>query len=649
VLLRLDKVSLSFGSRPLLDQVSLQVEEGERVCVVGRNGEGKSSLLRLVRGDAEPDAGIVWRRPGARLGSLAQDISVLADATVEALVTSGLPGQGQRLAEYEALARVEQLSPEQHARLDALHRELDATGGWQLQQRVATVLSRLRLEPGMRLEELSGGTRRRAMLARALVGEPDILLLDEPTNHLDIDTIEWLEQCLLAYQGALLFVSHDRTFINRLATRIVELDRGALRSSPGNYDAYEQAKIVALAVEAQHQALFDRKLAQEEAWIRKGVEARRTRNEGRVRALYALRAERRARRERGGRIELEQRTETPSGALIFEAERLNVEFDGRVILRDFSARIMRGDRIGLVGPNGIGKSTLIRALLGEQPPGSGAVRRGSRIEVAYYDQERAQLQLDASVLENVSGRNDHVVINGQGRHVASYLRDFLFRPEQLQTPARALSGGERNRLLLARLFAQPANLLVMDEPTNDLDLETLGLLEEFVAEFPGTLLLVSHDRAFLDRVVTSLLVFEGDGVVREFVGGYTDWAQYRARREQDSRSAAARPPKRPRVPATAAATGATGSAAPRRLSFKDQRELATLPGRLQELEADKARIEAELADPAFYRHSPAALPEHARRVDEHARRLEVLSREIEAGYARWAELESAGGTPPAVL
>ncbi len=642
MVLRLDKVSLSFGSRPLLDQVSLQVEEGERVCVVGRNGEGKSSLLRLVRADAEPDAGIVWRRPGARLGHLAQDISVLADATVEAVVSGGLPGQGRSLADYESLAREAHLSPEQHARLDALHRELDATGGWQLQQRVSTVLSRLRLEPGMRLDQLSGGTRRRALLARALVGEPDILLLDEPTNHLDIDTIEWLEQCLLAYQGALLFVSHDRTFINRLATRVVELDRGELRSSPGNYDAYERAKIVALEVEAQHQALFDKKLAQEEVWIRKGVEARRTRNEGRVRALQALRAERRARRERGGRIELEQRTESPSGALIFEAERLNVEFDGRVIIRDFSARIMRGDRIGLVGPNGIGKSTLIRALLGEQAPSSGEVRRGARIEVAYYDQERAQLQLDASVVENVSGRNDHVVINGQGRHVASYLRDFLFRPEQLQTPARALSGGERNRLLLARLFAQPANLLVMDEPTNDLDLETLGLLEEFVAEFPGTLLLVSHDRAFLDRVVTSLLVFEGDGVVREFVGGYTDWSQYRARRQQDSRPATARPPKRARAPATAAPTGGTGPAAARRLSFKDQRELASLPERLQQLEADKARIEAALADPAFYRDSPAALPEHLRR-------LEVLNREIDAGYARWAELESAGGTPPAVV
>jgi ATP-binding cassette subfamily F protein uup len=637
LLLRLDKVSLSFGSRPLLDQVSLQVEEGERVCLVGRNGEGKSSLLRLLHGERSADSGVVWIRPGARLGTLAQDIGVPEEETVESLVRSGLPGSGRTLAQYEALAGEEHPSPEQRAQLEALHRELDATAGWQLQQRVETVLSRLQLTAGARLEQLSGGTRRRALLARALVGEPDILLLDEPTNHLDIDTIEWLEQTLLDYGGALLFVSHDRTFISRLSTRIVELDRGRLTSYPGNYDAYERSKAQALAAEAQAHALFDKKLAQEEVWIRKGVEARRTRNEGRVRALQALRSERRARRERGGRIELEQRVDSASGTLVFEADRVNVAFAGRTIIRDFSARIMRGDRIGLVGPNGIGKSTLIRTLLGDQAPDSGTVRRGTRLEVAYYDQERAQLQLDESVMQNVSGRNDHVVINGQGRHVAGYLRDFLFRPEQLHTPARALSGGERNRLLLARLFAQSANLLVMDEPTNDLDLETLGLLEEFVAEFPGTLLLVSHDRAFLDRVVTSLLVFEGDGVIREFVGGYTDWWKYRQRHPVVPRAApAVAPAGAPAVApagAPAGARAAAGPAAARRLSYKDQRELASLPERVQGLEAEKARIEAELSDPALYRRPPGVLPERVQR-------LEALSREIEAGYARWAELES---------
>ncbi len=510
LLLRLDKVHLSYGSRALLDQACLQVDEGERVALVGRNGEGKSSLLRLLRGEAEPDQGVIWRRPGARIAHLAQDITAASARSVAQLVSEGAE----------------------------LHHSHNADEDWQLKHRVATVISRLQLDPDARLDQLSGGTRRRVLLAQALVGEPDILLLDEPTNHLDIETIEWLEQFLLDFKGALLFVSHDRTFINRLASRLVELDRGTLTCSDGNYDAYTRFKATQLEIEAQHQALFDKKLAQEEAWIRQGVEARRTRNEGRVRALYALRAQRRARRERSGRVEFEAPSSAESGSLVFETERLEVAFEGRTVIRDLSLRIMRGDRIGLVGANGAGKSTLIKALLGELPPSGGQVRRGSRLDIAYYDQERQQLDLDASVMQNVSGRNEQVMVNGQSRHVAGYLRDFLFRPEQLNTPARALSGGERNRLLLARLFARPANLLVMDEPTNDLDIDTLELLEEYVADFPGTLLLVSHDRAFLDNVVTSLLVFAGDGTVREFVGGYSDWLRYT--REQTARTAPAR-------------------------------------------------------------------------------------------------------------
>jgi ABC transport system ATP-binding/permease protein len=624
VLLRLDKVSLSFGSRPLLDQVSLQLDEGERVALVGRNGEGKSSLLRLLRAEAEPDQGTLWRRPGVRLAHLAQDLNTLSTLSVAELVSAGLPAQGQALAEYEHLASQGLRRAAEQRRLDELHHELDARGGWQLQQRVATVLSRMQLEPEARLDQLSGGMRRRASLAQALVSDPQILLLDEPTNHLDIDTIEWLEQWLLEFKGLLLFVSHDRTFINHLATRILELDRGRLRSSSGDYQAYERAKATELEIEAQHQALFDKKLAQEEAWIRQGVEARRTRNEGRVRALYALRAERRARRERGGRVQLEAASAAPSGALVFETEQLQVAFDGRAVIRDLSMRIMRGDRIGLVGPNGIGKSTLIRALLGEIEPSGGSVHRGSRLEIAYYDQERQQLDLNASVMQNVSGRNDQVVVNGQARHVAGYLRDFLFRPEQLNTPARALSGGERNRLLLARLFSQSANLLIMDEPTNDLDIDTLELLEEFVAEFPGTLLLVSHDRAFLDHVVTSLLVFEGDGAVREFVGGYSDWARYRE--QQSARSASA--------PVTRGAPIANRTVArPRRLSYQAQRELSALPERLQALEAEKAGIEAQLADGSLYR---AGATELQARLGQ----LGAIATEIEAGYARWAELEA---------
>jgi ATP-binding cassette subfamily F protein uup len=598
VLLRLDKVSLSYGSRPLLDQVSLQLDQGDRVALVGRNGEGKSSLLQLLRGAAEPDQGSVWVRPSARVAYLVQDISALQDESVAELVAGGLPASA------------------------------DTGEGWQPQQQLAAVLSRLQLEPDARVMQLSGGMRRRALLARALVSDPEVLLLDEPTNHLDIDTIEWLERQLGAYRGALLFVSHDRVFINRLATGILELDRGVLTATAGNYDAYVLAKERQLQTEREHQALFDKKLAQEEAWIRRGVEARRTRNEGRVRALMALRTERRARRERSGRIELPQSSAAESAAMVFEAEQLSVELSGRVIVRDFSARIMRGDRIGLIGPNGVGKTTLIRALLGELPPSGGQVRRGSRLEIAYYDQERLQLDLDQSVMQNVAGRNDQVVVNGRSRHVAGYLRDFLFRPEQLNTPARALSGGERNRLLLARLFAHPANLLVMDEPTNDLDIDTLELLEEYVADFPGTLLLVSHDRAFLDHVVTSLLVFEGNGLVRDFVGGHSDWSSYRARRQQAASTPGAEAPARAARP-----TGPASSAAPRRLSYKEQRELTGLPERLQQLEADKQRVEAELADPGLYRGVQDAL-------QERLQQLAALTAQIDAAYARWSELET---------
>ena len=631
MLLRLDKVSLAYGSRPLLDRVSMQLDEGERVGLVGRNGEGKSSLLRLVRHEAEPDAGSLWVKPGARVAHLAQDAVLHTDESVAQIVTGGLPQQREALAEYQTLAAQGVHAPGQRRRLDELHHALDAAGGWQLERRVATVISRLQLDPGARFDALSGGWRRRTLLARALVSEPDILLLDEPTNHLDIEAIEWLEQFLLDFAGALLFVSHDRAFINRLATRIVELDRGNLSTTLGNYDDYARIKAQQLAAEAQHQALFDKKLAQEETWIRKGVEARRTRNEGRVRALYQLRAQRRARRERSGSIELEQHLAAESGALVFEAEHLGVDFDGRTVIRDFSGRIMRGDRLGLVGPNGAGKSTLIKALLGEIAIQHGQLRRGSRLEVAYYDQERAQLNLDESVMQNISGRNDQVIVNGKSRHVSGYLQDFLFRPEQLHTPARALSGGERNRLLLARLFAQPANVLVMDEPTNDLDIDTLELVEEYVAEFPGTLLLVSHDRTFLDHVVTGLLVFEGAGVVGEFVGGYNDWIRYR--RERDTQQRAQRDERGAGPPAGAPATRARLSPKARRLSFKDQRELTALPERLQGLEAEKGRIEAELADGQLYRGSQDLL-------QERLQRLAAISVEIEGGYARWSELEA---------
>ena len=593
-ILRLDSVSLAFGSRPLLERASLQIEPGERVCVVGRNGEGKSSMLRLTCRQLLPDSGEVWLRPGARLAVLEQDIVAVAHPTVDEVVTAGLIAGSPGLED------------------------------WEIPTRVATVLTQLSLDGEARYEELSGGWRRRVLLARALVVEPELLLLDEPTNHLDITTIEWLENLLLEFRGALLFVSHDRAFVNRIATRIIDLDRGQLSSWPGNYNDYADKKASQLANEARENALFDKKLAQEEVWIRKGVEARRTRNEGRVRALQEMRIQRRDRRERPGQANMSVQEAAGSGQLIFEAENVSVAFDGREVFGGLTTRILRGERIGIVGPNGAGKSTLLKLLLGELEPTTGHVRRGTKQEVAYYDQQRAQLDLDATVSHNINARSDFVQVNGENKHVSGYLRDFLFRPEQLRTPARALSGGERNRLLLARLFTQPANLLVLDEPTNDLDIDTLELLQELVTDYSGTLLLVSHDRAFLDSVVTSLLVLDGDGRVQDFVGGYSDYARWRTE-QQAARAAALRaPPPRP-VAAKAPVR--------RKLSYKDQRELAELPARLEMLEVRKLALTAETGDPGFYARPRT---EVTTRLAE----LAALETEIETAFARWSELEA---------
>lgn len=630
MLLRFDTVSLAYGARPLLDQVTLHVDAGERVCLVGRNGEGKSSLLKLARSEAQPDAGTVWIKPGARLAYLVQDITALGDETVAEVVAGGLPEAGQALLAYEHLIHTmgDQPSEAQSRQLSQLQAQLDASGGWQLQQRVDAVMTRLQLDGNARFASLSGGWRRRALLARALVCEPEILLLDEPTNHLDIEAIEWLEGNLREFTGALLFVSHDRSFVNRLATRVIELDRGHLFSTEGNYDTYVMKKAQLLEAEAQQAALFDKKLAQEEVWIRKGVEARRTRNEGRVRALYALREQHRQRRERTGRIELEHQDTQASGKLVCETENVSLSFGERHVIRDLSTRIMRGDRIGIVGPNGAGKSTLIKLLLGELQPDSGTIKHGTKLEIAYFDQQRDQLKLEESVMDNVVDRGDHVTINGQARHVSSYLRDFLFRPEQLKTPARALSGGERNRLLLARLFAKPANLLVLDEPTNDLDIDTLELLEEYVTDFPGTLLLVSHDRTFLDNVVTELLVLDGSGRIEEFVGGYSDYTRYREQRSARTSKPVATP-----NPATPAAEPAKKT---QKLSYKDQRELDGLPAKLEALEAEQTQLQTQMSDPAFYSRPQPDVQQQLKRATE-------LAEAIEKAYARWSELDGMTG------
>jgi ABC transport system ATP-binding/permease protein len=593
-IVRLDKVSLSFGLKPLLDTVSLQLRRGERVCLLGRNGEGKSSLLQLILRNILPDSGEVWVRPGARIASLAQEVSAGSDALVRDVVLGG----------------VELQTPEDE---------------WQAQLQVDQVISRLGLAEDALMSALSGGWRRRVMLGRALVAAPDVLLLDEPTNHLDIEAITWLENMMIDYAGALFFVSHDRAFVRRLATKIVELDRGQLRVWPGSYDDYVLQKRAALEVEAKHAALFDKKLAQEEVWIRQGVEARRTRNEGRVRALEQLRIQRRDRRERIGTVELRAQDASPSGKLVFEAEHVTHSFGAAPILRDFSARIMRKDRIGIIGPNGCGKTTLIKLLVGELEPASGQIKRGTNLLPAYFDQQREQLNPNASIMDNVTGGSgDTVTIDGQARHVSGYLRDFLFPPERLRAPVSMLSGGERNRLLLARLFARPSNLLVMDEPTNDLDAETLELLEEMVADYAGTLLLVSHDRAFLDNVVTSTLVFEGNGQINEYVGGYTDWL--RQRKVAVAAPATAKPSAAPPSPAPK----------PKRLSYNEQRELAQLPEKIQRLEAEQAQLNALISDPDAFRRdkdeSQLAL-----------QRLDAVAAELETAYSRWDTLDSSAG------
>lgn len=626
-LLNLDRLSIAFGVEKLLDNISFQLDAGERVCLIGRNGAGKTTLLRLLAGEILPDSGELWRQPGLRIATLAQELPVDTTATVFEIVAGGLE-LGRLLADYHEAAG--QLAHGINAadalrRMERLQHELEARDGWRWQQRVETVISRLQLPADTPLAELSGGWRRRVLLGQALVRDPDVLLLDEPTNHLDLETIQWLETELLEFRGGLLFVTHDRALLQRLATRLLELDRGALTSWPGDYAAFVEKKAALLEIEARHNAKFDKNLAQEEAWIRQGIKARRTRNEGRVRALYALREERRQRREQQGKASFTLEPAELSGKLVIEAQNLDYAWQGEPLIRDFSTRILRGDRIGLIGPNGSGKTTLLNLLLGRLSPDRGQVRHGAKLEIAYFDQLREHLDPEQTVLDSVAGGRETIEINSQRRHIIGYLGDFLFTAQRARSPVKSLSGGERNRLLLARLFTQPANLLVMDEPTNDLDLETLELLEELLLEYTGTLLLVSHDRAFLDNVVTSCLVFEANGRIQEYVGGYSDWLRQRPAPEPT-------PAVKPK-PAPTPSPKPSKPAMPGKLSYNERRELEQLPARIEELEQRQRELHALTADPAFYKQDAAVFTQQ---LEE----LKCLEAELEASYGRWEELEA---------
>ena len=636
-LLTAKSISVAFGGPPILDGLDVAIEAGERVALVGRNGSGKTTLMRVLAGQIEPDDGTVRLADGRRRALLSQDVPSHIGGEIFDVIAAGAEGLGELLAEHHQLSQRLAAGNDSAAdRLDAVHHQLEAAGGWDLQQRVETVISRLQLPAEGRFETLSGGLKRRVLLGRALVSEPDLLLLDEPTNHLDIAAIIWLEEMLLNFRGALVLITHDRTFMRSLATRILDLDRGRLTSYPGDYQRYLDGMEHRLAVEAAQAEKFDRKLAQEEAWIRQGIKARRTRNEGRVRALLKLREQARERRARQGQARVALEDGESSGKRVIVARNLHFAYhdaddpsgaDAKPIVRDLSTIIVRGDKVGILGPNGSGKTTLLRLLLGQLEPSAGRVEHGTRLEMAYFDQHREQLDPQRTVADNVADGADKITVGGKTRHVISYLESFLFRPAQTRGPVSALSGGERNRLLLARLFTRSFNFLVMDEPTNDLDVETLELLESLLVEFKGTLLLVSHDRAFLDNVVSSTLVMEGGGRVGEYAGGYSDWLTQRPQ----STSPAAQ--KKAQKKAAKKAAPAPKQDKPRKLTYREKQDLEALPGRIEKLEEEQTELHGQLADPEIYKQDGGAA------VAEKRARLSELEAELETAYERWSELE----------
>ena len=632
-LITVEKASLAFGHHALLDQVDFALEPGEVVGLIGRNGAGKSSLIKAVAGEIRLDDGRINMKNDLSVGWVPQEPQFLPGQTVFDAVAEGLGALRDSLAEYHKLTRELGHGDDNArlARLTEIQHEIEAQDGWAFDALISTALTHLGLDADVSVDSLSGGWKKRVALARALAARPDVLLLDEPTNHLDVAAIEWLEGLLKAFTGAVLLITHDRRFLDNVATRIVELDRGVLRSYPGSFGAYQVKKAEELAVEAEQNRVFDKFHAQEEVWIRKGIEARRTRNEGRVRRLEAIRRERAARRNRVGQVNFQLDAGERSGKLVAELEHVSKGYDNRVLIRDFTTRILRGDKIGLIGPNGAGKTTLLKLILGEIQPDSGTVRQGTRLEIAYFDQFRELLNEDETVFDTLGQGNDYVEVGGLRKHVMSYLEDFLFDPARARSPVRSLSGGERNRLLLARLFTRPANVLVLDEPTNDLDIDTLELLENLIADYAGTVFLVSHDRAFLDNVVTQVVAFEGDGKLEEYPGGYQDWGDARARMAEFAPAAKASAPAAARESKAERQKNRA-----QKLSFNETRELAALPDAIAALEAEQAALNQQLLDPAVYRDQP----QDARQWQA---RIEAIEEELLEKLARWEELEAKQG------
>ncbi|TOF06096.1 ABC transporter ATP-binding protein [Vibrio parahaemolyticus] len=632
-LLTIHNAQLAFGDHPLLDRAEFALQENERVCLVGRNGAGKSTLMKVLAGDILLDDGKIQITQDVVVSRLEQDPPRNQEGTVYEYVSGGLAEIGEQLKIYHDLLDLVAQDPSEKNinRLAKTQEQLDHSNAWRFDDRVKNVLSALKLSPDTLLRDLSGGWQRKAALARALVCDPDVLLLDEPTNHLDVTTIEWLENFLKDFKGSIIFISHDRAFIKSMATRIVDLDRGQLSSFPGDYDNYLLEKEEMLRVEEMQNAEFDKKLAQEEVWIRQGIKARRTRNEGRVRALKKLREERRDRREVQGKVNLNIDDASRSGKIVFEAENVSFAYDGKQIVDNFSFNIMRGDRIALIGPNGCGKSTVLKLLLGQLEAQSGRLHCGTKLEVAYFDQYREILDPEKTVIDNLADGKQEVMVGGRQRHALSYLQDFLFAPKRARTPVKALSGGEKNRLLLARILLKPNNLLILDEPTNDLDIETLELLEEMLANYQGTLLLVSHDREFVDNTVTTSWIFEGDGVIEEFVGGYHD-----AKQQRDQalavRFSTEKPPKKEKVVEETPKTTQPKNNS-KKLSYKLQRELEALPAKLEQLESDIETLQEQVNDPEFF----AKPVEQTQPVLE---QLAALEQELEIAFERWEELEA---------